>query len=332
MSRPSLRLALIFLTGVPCFAQFGGNQSVFRPAGPVAQETAHLGWYLMIVLSITYLVTMAYLGYAIRQGQRANRPDARKGRQVVIAWGVVIPAAVLLSVLFYSVGVGRTLSVAPFKNSMTIQVTGKQWWWQVAYFHGSDMIAGTANEIHVPVGTPVKLKLSSTDVIHSFWPPSLHGKMDLIPGRTNETWIRADQEGVYRGQCAEYCGAQHAHMSFEIIAEKPEKFYQWLDWQRHPAVPPADATALEGQRVFLEGPCAMCHAIRGTIAGGSAGPDLTHLAGRRTIAAATLPNLRGHLGGWIVNAQGIKPGSNMPRINLEPSQLEPLLDYLETLK
>ena len=178
----------------------------------------------------------------------------------------------------------------------------------------------------------MKFKLDSTDVIHSFWAPNLTGKMDLVPGRTNEIWLRADNTGVWRGQCAEFCGQQHAHMGFEVIAEDSAKFYQWLQWQKQTAVQPTSDAAKQGQQIFVQGPCVMCHKIRGTPAGGSAGPDLTHVAGRRTLAAATIPNTRGHLGGWIVNAQGIKPGNHMPRINLDASQLEPLLTYLESLR
>ena len=310
----------------------GGNQSALNPQGPLALEIAGLSWFLIIVLSAAWLVTMLLLGYALLQARRERRASDAVSRNVVIAWGVAVPLVVLATVLVYSVGVGNAMSVTPFKGTMTVHITGKQWWWQVRYMKGSDVVADTANEIHLPVRTPVKLKLSSTDVIHSFWAPNLTGKMDLIPGRTNEIWLRADKPGVWRGQCAEFCGAQHAHMGFEVIAEDPKKFYECLQWQKQTAVQPVSDLAREGQQVFLQGPCVMCHSIRGTPAGASAGPDLTHIAGRRTLAAATLPNTRGHLGGWIVNAQGIKPGSHMPRINLDATQLEPLLTYLESLR
>ena len=312
--------------------QFGGNQSALNPRGPTAQGIAQLSWTMIIVLSIAYLITMAMIVFAIIQGRRGARADVRTGRNVVITWGLAVPLAVLAGILFFSIGVGRMLSVEPFKEALTIHVTGKQWWWKVSYMKGSDVIAETANEIHVPVNTPVKVKLNSTDVIHSFWVPNLHGKMDLIPGRTNETWFRADAEGVWRGECAEFCGAQHAHMAFEVIAEPANKFYEWLDWQRRPAIDPATDISRKGQQAFVQGPCAMCHSIRGSAAHGSAGPDLTHVAGRRTLAAATVPNTRGHLGGWIVNAQGVKPGNRMPRINLDAEELEALVDYLETLR
>jgi cytochrome c oxidase subunit 2 len=250
----------------------------------------------------------------------------------VLAWGLAIPVIVLLIILFYSLGVGRTFATEPFKDAMNVNITGKQWWWQIRYMKGSDVIAATANEIHLPAGTPVRFTLQSNDVIHSFWVPNLSGKMDLIPGRTNEIWLRADREGVWRGECAEFCGVQHAHMALEVIAEPPAKFYGWLQRQRQPAPEPSSDLARRGRDIFLKGPCVMCHKISGTPAGGSVGPDLTHVAGRRTIAAATLPNNRGNMAGWIVNAQGVKPGSQMPRINLSAEELEALLSYLETLQ
>jgi cytochrome c oxidase subunit 2 len=310
----------------------GGNQSVLNPQGPHALSIAHLNNYMTVVLSVAYVITMALLAWAVFRGRHGRHPGEGLARNVVIVWGLAVPIVVLLSILFYSVGVGRMFATEPFRDAMTVHVTGKQWWWQVRYLKGSDAVADTANEIHVPVGTPVKIRLSSNDVIHSFWVPNLTGKMDLIPGRTNEIWLRADQEGVWRGECAEFCGVQHAHMGFEVVAEPASKFFAWLDAQRQPASPPASDVARKGQEVFVQGPCAMCHRIMGTAAGGTVGPDLTHLARRRTIAAAVLPNNRGSLAGWIVNAQGVKPGTQMPRINLSSEDLESLLAYLETLQ
>jgi cytochrome c oxidase subunit 2 len=309
-----------------------GNQSALNPHGPTAQSIAGLSWYMFALFGVAYAVTMAMLVVTIIRARAGQRGTPNATRALVLTWGVGVPILAFGSLLGYSIAVGRTMAVQPYKDALAIHVTGKQFWWQVQYLKGSDSYAGTANEIHVPVNTPVRLKLNSTDVIHSFWAPNLAPKMDLIPGRTNEMWLRADREGVWRGQCAEFCGAQHAHMSFEIVVEPAEKFHEWLEWQRKPAVEPVTAAARRGQSVFLEGPCIMCHAIRGTVAGASEGPDLTHLAGRRMIAAATIPNTRGHLGGWVLNAQSIKPGSKMPRMNLEVAQLETLLAYLETLR
>lgn len=310
----------------------GGNQSALNPQGPHALGIAALNNYMILVLGAAYMITMAMLGWALFSSRRGRYVGWAAGRSVVVAWGVAIPILVFLTILFYSVGVGRMFGTESMKDALTVHVTGKQWWWQIRYMKGSDVVAATANEIHLPAGTPVRFKLSSNDVIHSFWVPNLSGKMDLIPGRTNEIWLRADHEGVWRGQCAEFCGVQHAHMGLEVVAESPAKFYQWLQWQTQPAPAPSADLARKGQDVFLKGPCVMCHKISGTHAGGSVGPDLTHVAGRRTIAAATLPNNRGSLAGWIVNAQGVKPGSQMPRINLPSEDLEALLSYLETLR
>jgi cytochrome c oxidase subunit 2 len=169
-------------------------------------------------------------------------------------------------------------------------------------------------------------------VIHSFWVPSLQGKLDLVPGQVNTTWIQADSAGVYRGQCAEYCGLQHARMQFRVVALPPSDFEAWVDAQQSPAVQPGDSASQAGQRVFMTSGCSFCHAIRGTPARATAGPDLTHLASRRTLAAGTLPNTKGHLAGWIGNPQAIKPGNLMPQIPLSPAELRALLAYLGTLR
>jgi cytochrome c oxidase subunit 2 len=207
------------------------------------------------------------------------------------------------------------------------------WWWEVQYADTSvhDRFT-TANEIHVPVGEPVLFLLTSSDVIHSMWVPNLAGKKDLIPGYTQSFWFRADTAGTYRGQCAEFCGHQHAKMAMFIIAEPRDQYQQWVASQRDTAWAPADSVAEHGRQVFMTGTCAMCHSIEGTSAGSHAGPDLTHLASRRTIAAGTLPNTRGNLAGWIVDPQRIKPGAKMPPNFLRPDDLDALLTYLQSLK
>jgi cytochrome c oxidase subunit II len=190
----------------------------------------------------------------------------------------------------------------------------------------------SANEIHIPVGRPVRIQLRSSDVIHSFWAPALQGKLDLVPGQVNTTWIQADSAGVYRGACAEYCGLQHTRMQFRVVALAPPEFDAWREAQEKPAAPPTDPAAKAGQAVFMSSGCSFCHAIRGTEARATAGPDLTHLASRRTLAAGTLPNTTCHLAGWIGNPQAIKPGNLMPRIPLSPEELRSLLAYLATLR
>ena len=169
-------------------------------------------------------------------------------------------------------------------------------------------------------------------MIHSFWVPNLHGKTDLIPGRQTLTWVKADRPGTYRGQCAEFCGHQHAHMAFTVVAEPPEQFKAWYEAQLKPAAQPSTPAQARGQQVFLSSPCIMCHRVQGTDAGGRVGPDLTHVASRSHLAAGTLANTRGHLAGWVLDPQKIKPGTRMPPNNLEPADLQALLDYLQSLK
>ena len=208
-------------------------------------------------------------------------------------------------------------------------MTGHDWWWEVRY---PDQGIVSANEIHVPVGRPVRLRLTSADVIHSFWVPQLTVKTDLIPGQTNTTWIQASNPGTYRGQCAEYCGLQHAKMAILVIADPPDAFARWLANERQPATAAADPLAARGRLALERNSCAACHTVRGTTASGTLGPDLTHFGGRRTIGADTLPNTPGNLGGWIVNSQTVKPGNKMPPQPLTPQELQALLAYLESLK
>ncbi len=176
------------------------------------------------------------------------------------------------------------------------------------------------------------LKTTSHDVIHSFWIPNLHGKIDSIPNHVNTVWLRADHAGTFRGQCAEFCGLQHAHMGVTVAAEPAEKFYAWMNDQRQPARTPASMQEQRGLEVFLASLCVLCHTIRGTTAGGQVAPDLTHIGSRMTIAAGTLTNTPGNLGGWSTDSQQIKPGNNMPPMNLPPEQVQPLINYLESLK
>jgi cytochrome c oxidase subunit 2 len=230
---------------------------------------------------------------------------------------------------------GRSLHALAASDTkpLTIDVTGQQWWWQVKYENDiSSQIVTTANEIHIPVGRPVLFKLRSNDVIHSFWVPNLHGKTDLIPGHLSATSIRADRAGTYRGQCAEFCGYQHAHMAFTIIAESEEAFRNWYASQLQSATQPTSTQTELGLQVFMTSPCVMCHRIQGTDAGGAVGPDLTHVASRQSLAAGTLANTREHLALWVVDSQSVKPGNHMPPMTIEGDDLQALLDYLQTLK
>jgi cytochrome c oxidase subunit 2 len=218
-------------------------------------------------------------------------------------------------------------------GALTLLVTGRQWWWQVTYEDPQpDRVFTTANEIHIPVGEPVLIKLESADVIHSFWVPNLTGKMDAITGRQNQIQIQAERPGVYRGQCAEFCGLQHAHMGMLVIAESREDFERWRSNQISSAKPPSDPERQRGMEILLSKPCVMCHQVRGTDAGGRIAPDLTHVGSRRYIAAGTLETTKGNIAAWIVDPHGIKPGVNMPTIQLEPDEVQPLASYLEGLK
>jgi cytochrome c oxidase subunit 2 len=227
----------------------------------------------------------------------------------------------------------RVLAQLRDDRAVRIRVTSHQWWWDARYggAEAAEMFT-TANELHIPVGRPVVLTLESADVIHSFWVPALSGKKDLIPGRTATLRLQADRPGVYRGQCAEFCGTQHAKMALLIVAEPEDDFQRWATRQRQPAREPTDDLQRRGRDVFQQASCAMCHAIHGTRAGGRRAPDLTHLASRRTIAAGTLPNSVGNLAGWIVDPHRIKPGVNMPANALSPDDLHALLAFLRALE
>jgi cytochrome c oxidase subunit II len=315
------------------------NQSVLQSSGPLAERVESLWWFSFITAALVYLVTIGALWWAAsrarrreQQGEELPADDERRmTRGVTLAVGATV--VILLVFLVTDLSVGRTLDPVPRKHPITIEVTGKQWWWDITYADTSAQGRfTTANEIHIPVGEPVLLLLNARDVIHSFWAPNLAGKKDLIPGYTQSMWFQADTAGDYRAQCAEFCGVQHAKMALHVIAESPEQYRQWVAAQRSPAKTPTDSVADRGREVFLTGQCAMCHAITGTSAASRNGPDLTHLASRRTIAAGTLPNTRGALAGWIVDPQQVKPGAHMPPNQLSPPDLDALLTYLQSLK
>jgi cytochrome c oxidase subunit 2 len=313
------------------------NYSVLNPASPQARLIDRL-WDSMYVVAIAVfvLVVLALLWAVFRRRQSAD-PAEDPGRTRSMRTAVVVATAlttvILLVFLVFDITVGRAITTNPGKNALQVRVTGHQWWWEVQY---RDSVAQdwvtTANEIHIPVGRPVVFELRSTDVIHSFWPPNLSPKKDQIPGNENSLWFQADSADVYRGQCAEYCGHQHAKMAFLVIAEAPADFAGWLSRQRDTALTPTDSMTQRGQEVFLASSCRMCHTISGTPAGSRIGPDLTHLASRQTIAAGTLTNTRGNLAGWIIDPQSIKPGAKMPANQLKPAELQALLAYLESLR
>ena len=311
------------------------SPTYLRTFGPIGDRVATLGWSLLIISSVVVLVvSVLVLAGVLRRGTRSFAPVERAGgglRWIVIG-GIVVPTVILVVVFVLTMVTQAAVASPATAPGLTVRVTGHQWWWEVQYLDPSpDRIATTANEIHIPVGRPVRLEVVAGDVIHSFWVPELAGKTDLIPGQTNVTWVQADHPGVYRGQCAEYCGLQHAKMAMSVVAEPPAAFDEWLARQRQPAALPSEPDLKAGAAVFAGSACALCHTIRGTMAGGRIGPDLTHLAGRRTIAAGTLPNTRGYLAGWIANPQALKPGTVMPAVPLKSTELQVLITYLQSL-
>lgn len=313
-----------------------GIQSALDPAGPQSALIARETYYLFAVAGIVFTIVTAALLYGLLHrraatGTSGTAMDATLARWVGGAIGVTI--LVLLANLVVDLHTQRALAELSGPDALTIRVTGRQWWWEVEYEHAEPARRlTTANEIHIPVGRPVLLKLRASDVIHSFWVPALHGKRDMIPGYTNPLWLQADRPGVYRGECAEFCGHQHANMSLFVIAVLPQDFQRWYDAQLEPAPPPTGRRARAGQQVFLSKSCVGCHTIRGTGAAGRVAPDLTHLASRRRIAAGTLVNHRGNLGQWVIDPHGAKPGVLMPANDLTPDELESLLNYLEGLR
>jgi cytochrome c oxidase subunit 2 len=322
------------------------SQSALDPAGPQAARIINLWWLMFYVTGAVFVVVMGFLVVSLFRSRRTasgvetgdapnTRPDPGTERRMShVVWGGIGATVVILFVfLVYSFLTGRAFDSVSAKDHLTVKVIGHQWWWEVQYDNQTaGYVLTTANEIHIPQGQPVLFKLTSTDVIHSFWVPNLHGKTDLIPGHEAVTWIRADRAGTYRGQCAEFCGHQHAHMAFTVVVEPYEQFKAWYDSQLASAAPPTTDAQARGQQVFLSSPCVTCHTIRGTDAAARVGPELTHVASRATIAAGTLENTRGHLAQWVSDSQQVKPGNRMPPNNLDATDLQALLDYLQSLK
>lgn len=306
-------------------------------SGYRADAVLPLTWFTLAVSIITCIVFAVLVGWGIwrgrHQGAGADTPVVRGGNGVRwIVLSLAITAVPLLVTLVWTMAAIADTGMPPVHPALVLDVTPHQWWWEVRY-HGdrpSDMFT-TANEIHIPVGVPVLVRLGSSDVIHSFWVPQLAGKTDAIPGQHNETWLRADEPGRFRGQCVEFCGAQHARMGFELVAESPRDFALWRRRQLQTAPPPATAEQAQGLALF-QSRCGLCHSVRGTEARATVGPDLTHLMSRATIAAAMLPNNRGALMGWVQSPQGVKPGALMPDQHLGAADLHHVTAYLETLR
>jgi cytochrome c oxidase subunit 2 len=323
-------------------APASGMQDALRAAGA---QAAHIGdlWNGTLALCtfvfVAIVVATIIAVWCAPGADAATRPDTaslegpERRTWHRIGWATGACVVGLFVLLAGDVFTSRALARLPLQDAVDIELVGHMWWWEARYRDAdTNREFTTANELTIPVGRPVIVTLRADDVIHSLWVPNLAGKRDLIPGRTATLRLRADRAGTYRGQCAEFCGLEHALMALLVHAVPPADYEAWAANQRKPAPDPLDAAARRGRDVFMAGNCAHCHAIAGTPAQGSIAPDLTHLASRQTIAAGMFPNNRGHLAGWIGDPQALKPGVNMPANPLPPDDLQALLAYLETLR
>ncbi|MGE3833395.1 MAG: cytochrome c oxidase subunit II [Acidimicrobiia bacterium] len=306
---------------------------MFDTDGPVAEEIAGLWWFLLVVGTVMFVVFCAALVIALRRGRTGEgsrpAPTARSLRRWVVGWGAVAPAVVLVGVLVVTVVSMRALPAEAPPGALRVEVVGHQWWYEIRYPEEGVV---TANELHLPVGRPIELELSSDDVIHSFWVPGLAGKLDMLPDRTNTLVLQADELGEHRTQCAEFCGLQHARMRLLTIVETDEDFEAWLDANGERAGEVSTPAARRGREVFGDAGCASCHTVQGTDFAGADGPDLTHLASRATIGAVTLERTRSNLRGWIADPHTFKDGVLMPATELSGEEMDALLAYLETLR
>ena len=305
-----------------------GAQTPLGPAGDQAAALGTLFWLCIGVCGFMYVLVLPGLGWAVVRRGGGTGGDGMGGDgplgRALWGWGLLIVGGLTVLVVG-SFAADRTLAAARDREAMVVRVTAHQWWWRIQY---RDQATGrwveTANELHLPAGRTARLELGSADVIHSFWVPNVAGKMDVIPGRANAIDATPRRVGWFRGQCAEFCGTQHAHMAFDVKVEAPADFDRWLAHQAAPAT--GDATA------FTSSQCAGCHAVRGTPAVARVGPDLTHVGERRSLAAGTLPMGRGAMQGWIAAPQAIKPGTQMPQVTLTPPQADAISRYLVALR
>ena len=307
----------------------GTLQSVLHPAGADAAIVSEFAWVLFGAGALIFAAVMALLALSLRRQGRPLRPGLW-----IAGGGIAFPVLALSALLAWSTWRSAQLTPQSSNHALTISVTAKMWWWEVRYRDpdsGREIV--TANEIRVPVGQAVYVGLNAADVIHSLWVPALAGKRDMIPGRVTGLTLRAERPGIYRGQCAEYCGAQHARMALHVVALSPGEFRAWLAHQARPAAEPVDALHVRGRAAFLEQRCQACHTIRGVSETARLGPDLTHVGGRLEIGAGLLRTHEGTLAGWIADPQAIKPGVFMPPASdMDGESLRALAAYLAHLK
>jgi cytochrome c oxidase subunit 2 len=327
--------------------------SALAPASPEAGRIAGLWWFLLAAGTLVYLLVLTLLAVPLWRSRRRRRTaggaakggtadatptgaeadaDAPTRRRLVLLGGIALPAVVVVTVVvagsLVAPAVAPTPGSAAADDEVVIDIVGAQFWWRVTY---PDHAVVTANEIHVPTGRPVRVRLRSVDVIHSFWVPPLHGKIDLRPGAETELTFEVDRAGEYRGRCAEYCGLAHAQMALLVVAQEPDAFTDWIEHAAREARDPTAADARQGRQLFAD-TCAACHQVRGHTPPAELGPDLTHLASRATLAAGTIPNQRDELATWIRTPHAVKPGVAMPPSDLDDDALAALLAYLEGLE
>jgi cytochrome c oxidase subunit 2 len=332
-----MRTALVLLT-TWLLAGCSGRQSALDAQGLQSEQIRQTLFVFLVIAAMVWIAVVIVLGVGMLRRKREfaqplalHEPFEQRSARVIF-WLGLATTVIVLGLSFVSYAGQRTV-FAKSENALTLKIIGHQWWWEVHYEDASpEKSFVTANEIRIPTGQPVKVELESADVIHSFWVPSLTGKMDLITGQKNELQFTATNAGVYRGQCAEFCGLQHAHMAFAVIALPPDEFGRWREHENQGADSPLDQLGKQGEALFRARGCALCHNISGTLAGGQMGPDLTHVGSRTTIAAGTLPNTPATLGAWISDPQHIKPGNLMPKMPLQSDELIAILHYLEQLK
>ena len=328
----------VAIAAAPAHAAAWPPMSYLQTFGAAGDPVTRLGWGLGIVSIVVTVIVVVLVAWGawrrrpVPTDPRALTVRSDSGGMPWVYIGVGVSTLVLIVCATWTMFTIAAVAMPAHAADTTVQVTASQWWWAARYASpDAARIFTTANEIHIPVGRAVRVELASIDVIHSFWIPQLAGKMDVIPGQTNVMWLQADRPGVYRGQCGEYCGAQHAHMAMSVIADAPDAYRAWADAQLREAAAPASAPAQHGRDAFVAN-CGACHTVRGAGAGGILGPDLTHLMSRQTIAAGLLPNTPGNLAAWIADSQALKPGSRMPRLALSGPDLASIVAYLETLK
>src|SRR6201997_1831433 len=336
VKRPPVKaLVALFCLASSCLAQtptLSSPTNIFAPASTPAKSIFGLSLFVLVITGVIFIVVGSLLAYAVVKFRKRKNDDSREpaqvygSNQVEIAW-TVIPILIVVVLFMATARVIANVQKAAPDNAVHVTVIGHQFWWEYRY-PGLKVV--TANELHVPVGIPTELKLLSADTDHSFWVPRLAGKTDLIPNHPNSMWIDPQSPSLYLGQCAQYCGTQHAKMLLRVYAQPRAEFDRWIQQQRQPAT--TSDVLSEGRRVFETTACINCHTVAGTVANGRFGPDLTHLMSRETIAAGAAPNNPESLRLWIRNPNAIKPGSLMPAMELEQPELDALTAYLETLR